>query len=152
MSKLYADDFAVGDEFAFGSHTVTRPEIISFAQEFDPQPFHLNPEVAENSMFDGLVASGWHVVSLTNRLLTDSVYGRTALLGGYGTDEVQWHRPTRPDDTLSGSAKVVNIRESDNYPGRKHVSFSVTTRNDGGDVVLTMTNHSLVAERAEDDA
>ena len=152
MTKLYADDFAVDDEFTFGDHTVTRPEIISFAQKFDPQPVHLNPEAAENSAFEGLVASGWHVVSLTNRLLNDSVYGQTAQLGEYGANEVQWHRPTRPDDTLSGTAKVVDIRDSHSHPGRKRVSFSVTTRKDNGDIVLTMTTQSFVAERDEDDA
>lgn len=147
MPTRYAEDLSVGEEFTFGSHTVTAEEIIEFAEEFDPQPFHTDPEAAKESMFGGLVASGWHVVSLTNRLLTDSVYREVALQGGHGTDEVRFHEPTRPGDTLSGTVEIVDISEPEHRPQHRDVSFAVTTRTDDDVTVLTMTNLAIVARR-----
>ncbi|WP_255197551.1 MaoC/PaaZ C-terminal domain-containing protein [Halorarius litoreus] len=150
MPTRYAEDLAVGDEFTFGSHTVTTEEIIEFAEEFDPQPFHTDEAAATESMFGGLVASGWHVVSLTNRMLTDSVFSNIALQGGHGTDEVRFPAPTRPGDTLSGTVEIVDISEPEHRPQHRDVDFAVTTRNDDGPV-LTMTNLGIVARRESAD-
>ena len=144
---LYAEDFNVGDEFSFGSHTVTESEIIEFAEKYDPQPFHTDPDAATESLFDGLVASGWHVVSLTNRLVTDAVYGPAKVLGGYGTDELRFHRPTRPGDTLTGTVEVAEISPRNGHLSQTAVRFNVTTRTDGEDTILTMDNTAIVARR-----
>jgi acyl dehydratase len=151
VTTRYAEDLSVGDEFTFGSHTVTAEEIIEFAEQFDPQPFHTDEEAAKESMFGGLVASGWHVVSLTNRMLADSVFSRIALQGGHGTDKVRFHEPTRPGDTLSGVVEIVDITDPESRPHHRDVSFGVTTRNDSGADVLTMVNHGMVARREDDD-
>jgi len=143
---LYAEDFAVGQEFALESHTVTADEIVDFARQFDPQPFHLDEDAARESMFGGLVASGWHVVSLTNRLMTDALFSRMALQGGHGTDEVRFLEPVRPGDTLTGVVEVVDISDPESRPQHRDVSLAVTTRN-GESEVLTMTNHAMVARQ-----
>lgn len=151
MSTLYAEDFEPGDQFEFGSHTVTEDEIIEFARRYDPQPFHVDPDSAENSLFGELVASGWHVVSLTNRMVTEAVYGRMALLGGYGSDEVRFLKPTRPGDTLSGVIEVVDVAESTDNAGSRDVSFGVKTHNQEDETVLTMVNHAILGSRDEQD-
>jgi len=150
MTTRYAEDLSVGDEFAFGIHTVTKREIIEFAEQFDPQPFHTDEAAAAESIFGGLVASGWHVVALTNRKLIDSVFSVVALQGGHGTDRVRFHRPTRSGDTLSGTAEIVDITDPESRPHHRDVSFGVTTRNDDDAEVLAMVNHGIVA-RCEDD-
>ena len=151
MATRYGEDIAVGDTFTFGSHTITAEEIIDFAEEFDPQPFHTDEDAAKESMFGGLVASGWHVVAITDRLLTDDVFSQVALEGGHGTDKVRFHNPTRPGDTLSGVAEVVDTDDPESRPGHRDISFGVTTQNDDGDDVLSMINHAMVARRDADD-
>ena len=146
---LYAEDFEIGDEFSLGSQTVSKEQIIEFARKFDPQPFHVDEEAAQESMFGGLVASGWHIVSITNRLMTDALFDRIALEGGHGTDEVRFLTPVRPDDTLTGTVEVVEISDPENRPEHRDVSFAVTARNQDTDV-LTMTNHAMIARRNND--
>ncbi len=143
---LHAEDFAVGDEFALGSHTVTKDGIVDYARKFDPQPFHVDEDAAQESMFGGLVASGWHVVSLTNRLMTDALFSRMALRGGHGTDEVRFLEPVRPGDTLTGVVEVTEISDPESRPEHRDVSLAVTTRN-GATTVLTMVNHAMVARK-----
>lgn len=147
---LYAEDFAVGDEFEFGSHTVTKEEIVEFGEKYDPQPFHVDEEAAKESMFGGLVASGWHVVSLTQRMVSEEIYLRTALRGGKRTDAVTFKAPTRPGDTLSGSVEIVDISDPASRPEHRDVSFAVTTRNQRDETVLTMISHAMVARREAD--
>jgi len=144
VSTLYAKDFEPGDQFEFGSHTVTEDEIIEFARRYDPQPFHVDPDSAEDSLFGELVASGWHVVSLTNRMVRNAVYGRMALLGGYGSDEVRFHvSPTRPGDTLSEVIEFAEVPSPPTAPSRD-LSFSVTSHNQELETVFTMVNHAIL--------
>jgi acyl dehydratase len=150
MTTRHAEELSVGDTFTFGSYTVGKDEIIEFAEEFDPQPFHTDEDAAAESMFGGLVASGWHVVSLTNRMLTDSVFSTIALQGGHGTDKVRFHKPTRPGDTLSGVVEIVDIGKPESRPHHQDVSFGVTTRKDHDVDVLTMINHGMVARREQE--
>jgi len=147
----YFEDLTAGDTDEFGTWTFSRDEIIEFARRYDPQPFRVDPDSAENSLFGELVASGWHVVSLTNRMVTDAVYSRMALLGGYGSEEVRFHKPTRPGDTLSGVIEVVDISESTDNAGSRDVSFGVTTHNQEDETVLTMINHAILGSRDERD-
>jgi acyl dehydratase len=97
--KLYLDDLAVGAEFNSGKYAVEAQEIREFAQNFDPQPFHLDEDVAPKTLFEGLVASGWHTVAITMRLLVHSVPLACGIIGAGG--EITWPRPTRPGDILN---------------------------------------------------
>jgi len=141
---LHAEDFEVGDEFTLGTQTISKSDIIEFAQKFDPQPFHTDEAAAENSLFGGLVASGWHTVAITNRLMTDGLFNRMALEGGHGTDEVRFRAPVRPGDTLTGTVEVVKVSDPENRPQHRDISLAVTTRNQEK-TVLTMTNHAMIA-------
>lgn len=148
-SPLYADDLTEGETFAYGSRTVSQEEIVRFAREFDPQPFHVDPEAAADSMFGGLVASGWHVAALTNRLLTDALFDRLALQGGRGVDDLRFERPVRPGDTLSGTIKVAAVEAPDEGRDTRDIVFDTTTLT-GDETVFTARIFSIVAREPTD--
>ena len=98
----YWDDYEVGQKFPLGSTTFTEQEIVDFARQFDPQPFHVDAEAAKASMFGGIIASGWHVASKMMRLFVDNYVDHRTALGSPGLDELRWLKPVRPGDTLTG--------------------------------------------------
>ena len=100
MPTRYFEDFTPGEAIELGSHTITKDEIIAFARQFDPQPFHLDEEAAKATMYGGLLASGWHTGSITMRLLYDGLIKDTISLGSPGLDEIRWIKPVRPGDQL----------------------------------------------------
>jgi acyl dehydratase len=113
----YFEDIEVGDVVEFGSHTVTREEIVAFAEQFDPQPFHVDEAAAEASQFDGLIASGWHTASLCMRMLVDNYLSESASAGARGVEELRWLRPVRPGDTLTCRLEVVETAAGDRPVG-----------------------------------
>jgi len=147
---LYLEDFRPGDVRDFGSRTIGHDEIIAFAREFDPQYFHIDPEAAKESNFGGLVASGWHTVSLTCRMFIDNLLGQAAVMGGIGSDAIRWLRPVRPGDTLSVRATVLEHRRSQSKPDRGSVHLRLETFEQSGERVMTMTVTALVRARPAD--
>ena len=117
---LHFEDFAAGQVYDLGTHTMTPDEIIAFAREFDPQPQHLDPEAAKHSMLGGLAASGWHLCALAIRMIVDGLFSRAASLGAPGVEEVQWRRPVRVGDALRLEAEVLETRIS-SRPDRGYV-------------------------------
>jgi acyl dehydratase len=144
---LYLEDFHPGDIRNFGSRTVGQDEIIAFGSEFDPQTFHTDPEAAKDSNFGGLVASGWHTVSLTCRMFIDNLLGQAAVMGGIGADEVRWLKPVRPGDTLRVRATVLESRRSKSKPDRGSAHIKLETFDQTDTLVLTMTVTALVRAR-----
>ena len=112
----YFEDFHIGDTFDLGSLTVTAEEIIAFARQFDPQYFHTDPQRAQDSIFGGLVASGWHTGSLFMRLLVDGLLSKIESIGSPGLDQVRWLLPVRPNDILHGRLTVIDARVSRSRP------------------------------------
>ncbi len=108
----YFEDFHVGDIFDLGKITVSEEDIITFARQYDPQPFHVDVEQAKHSYFGQLVASGWHTTSLFMRLFVDSLLNQSASLASPGVDNVRWPRPVRPGDTLSARFTVIESTPS----------------------------------------
>ena len=130
-----------------GSRTVTKEEIIAFAREFDPQPFHLDEEAAKQTIYGGLLASGWHTGSLMMRLLYDGLLRETLSLGSPGIDELRWLRPVRPGDTLSGRLTVLECIPSRSKPDRGLLRSLMEMRNQHGEVVLTIKGLGLFGRR-----
>ncbi|HEV7814932.1 MAG TPA: MaoC family dehydratase, partial [Janthinobacterium sp.] len=97
----YFEDFAAGQELRLGQRHVTEEEIIAFASAFDPQPFHVDHEAAAQSIFKGVIASGWHTCSMMMRLVVDQLLSRSSSMGSPGLDSVRWIKPVRAGDTLS---------------------------------------------------
>jgi acyl dehydratase len=147
----YFEDYLPGAVHEFGSITIGEAEIIEFARRFDPQPFHIDPEAAKQSAFGGLIASGWHTVSLTMRLLVDHYVSKVASLGSPGVDEVRWRKPVRPGDTLSVRITVLEAKLSRSKPGQGSTRSYVEVLNQHREVVMTWTGIGLVQCRKRTD-
>ncbi|HEY7041815.1 MAG TPA: MaoC family dehydratase [Methylomirabilota bacterium] len=144
---LYFEDFTPGREFRTDGATITEAQILDFALAFDPQPFHLDTEAAKQSIFGGLIASGFHTMALTFRLFAQTRALAACSLGSPGADELRWLRPVRPGDTLRAVVRVVEQRPSTSKPDRGIVRLQWTTLNQAGEPVLTMTSMQLVRRR-----
>jgi acyl dehydratase len=139
---LFLDDLAVGEEFHSAEHHLTETQINDFARQFDPQPFHLDNAAAKESFFQGLAASGWHTAAITMKLLVGSLPLGCGIIGAGG--EIQWPRPTRPDDVLRVTSKVLEIKPSRSKPDRGIVTVECLTRNQDGDICQRMVTRLLV--------
>ncbi len=145
---LHFEDFEVGEVFDLGERAVSKEEIISFAREYDPQPFHTDEEAAKDSPFGGLIASGWHTASVFMRLYVDAILHRAASLGSPGAEELRWLRPVRPGDTISGSITVLDATPSATNPARGTVYLFFEAVNERGETVMTMKARGLFARRS----
>jgi acyl dehydratase len=134
----YFEDFKVGEVIEGGARTITRDEIVAFAREFDPQPFHTDEAAARETMYGGLIASGWHSGSLMMRLFYESLIGHSASMGSPGIDELRWLKPVRPGDTLRLRTTVLEVIESRSKPDRGLVRTLCELRNQDGEVVMSI--------------
>lgn len=141
------EDFHEGEEIDLGKKRVTAEEIIAFAEEFDPQPFHLDEAAGKASVLGGLAASGWHTTSMLMRLLCDNLLLSSTCMGSPGVDKVAWRRPVLAGDELHASAKVLGTRELRSRPGLGVVRFLFTIANQRGETVLTQENAILFGRR-----
>jgi len=147
---VYFEDLAIGDEYDCGSYTVTESEIIEFAEQFDPQPFHTDPEAAADSMFGGLVASGLHTLCLSVRLFVTNFVNPDdglANMGGLGMDDLQWHEPVRPGDTLSLQVEVVDKTPSESRDDRGYVDLDRRVYANDEDEVLSIRSYNVIRRR-----
>ncbi|MDQ0473668.1 MaoC family dehydratase [Labrys wisconsinensis] len=145
--RLHFEDFIPGEVATYGAHTVTKDEIIAFAREFDPQPFHLDEEAGRASILGGLAASGWHACAILMRLNCDGFLLDAASMGAPGIDEVKWLRPVRPGMTLSVRRHVLEARASRSRPGMGLVRFRFELVADGEAVVLTQEGTIMLGRR-----
>jgi acyl dehydratase/ribonuclease HI len=145
---FYLDDLHVGQKFTSGTYRMDEDRIKSFAAEFDPQPFHLDEAAAQQSVFRGLAASGWHTAAATMRLMVTSglpIAGGLVGLGG----EIAWARPTRPGDTLHVESEVLSIVPSRSKPNQGVVTVRNITLNQKGEEVQVLTTKILVFKRTK---
>jgi acyl dehydratase len=145
---LYFEDLTVGDEYDTGEYTITRDEIVTFAEQFDPQPFHTDETAAEESIFGGLVASGLHTLCLSVRLFVlDFVTPEDGLenMGGLGMDDLQWHEPVRPGDTLSVEIEVIEKTPSESRTDRGYVELERRVYTD--QEVMSIRSYNIVRRR-----
>jgi acyl dehydratase len=147
MPDIYFEDFAAGQEYDLGNRTLDRAEIIEFATEFDPQPFHVDEAAAAQSIYGGLIASGWQTGSIYMRLLFDGVLHRVAGMGSPGIDELRWLGPVRPGDTVSALMRIDEVRASKSKPDRGIVMTAGEVRNQDGELVLTLKSPLMVRRR-----
>jgi acyl dehydratase len=148
MSKVYyLEDFAVGQVFATGRLTIDAEQIKTFARQFDPQPFHLDEAAAQNSVFRGLAASGWHTAALTMRLMADGDFKPAGGIIGVGFDELSWSRPVRPGDELYAKSEILDVRPSKSRPDRGHIRVRTTTYNQNDEAVQNFTGNLIVPRR-----
>ncbi|MGH1493928.1 MAG: MaoC family dehydratase [Acidimicrobiales bacterium] len=146
ISERWFDDFNVGEVFETESHEMTEQRILSFAQEFDPQTFHTDPVAAAESVFGGLIASGWHTGSVLMKLLTTTL-GESSL-GSPGCDKLRWVAPVRPGDVLSLKITVLDKRPSTSKPDRGLLVYGHELSNQNGEVVMTLESTMFMRRRS----
>ncbi|MFU2487741.1 MaoC family dehydratase [Thauera sp. WH-1] len=144
----YLDDLTVGQRFGSGRRTLGLDAIRSFAAEFDPQPFHLDEAAAQETLFRGLAASGWHTAAVTMRLLVDSEFRPAGGVVGAGLEELRWPRPARPGDELRLEIEVLDVRPSKSRPEQGIVKVRVTTLNQDDEALQVYVANLVVQRRA----
>jgi acyl dehydratase len=147
MSERYLEDFTVGQTFGSGRLRLTEPQIKAFAAEFDPQPFHLDEEAAQQTFFRGLAASGWHTAAVTMRLLVDSELKPAGGVIGAGFEEFRWPKPVRPGDELHIESEVLDVRPSRSRPNQGLVKLRTRTLNQNSEAVQVQVANLVVPRR-----
>src|SRR3984893_11577385 len=143
----YWDDIKAGDVVDLGSRTMEKERMLSFAREFDPQPFHTDENAAKASIWGGLIASGWHTGSVLMRLFCEGFLKDTASLGSPGLDELRWLKPVRPGDTLGVRVKLLEVTPSRSKPDRGSARVSYEVFNQRREVVMTMKGMGMFGRR-----
>ncbi len=152
MTARYWDDYTLGETFETEPVTVTEESIITFADKYDPQVFHTDPEAAKDSFYRGLIASGHQTIGLAFAQFVRLGLFKENSLGGPGMDEIRWTAPVRPGDTLHTTAEVVELRASKSRPDRGIIRVRLGTRVDGREVSSLVTTTFLRRRPAEDAA
>ncbi|KQY01511.1 MULTISPECIES: MaoC family dehydratase [Massilia] len=143
----YFEDFEPGQDIDLGTRTVTEDEIVAFAREFDPQPFHLDRGAAEASIFGGVIASGWHTCSMMMRMVVDGLMNRSASMGSPGLDGVRWLAPVRAGDTLNVHYRTTRVKASTSKPDRGIVWSTWVALNQHGETVCTVEGMGMFGRR-----
>jgi acyl dehydratase len=143
MKQRYFEDLKAGERFKSATYKVSEEQIISFAREFDPQPFHLDAVVADQTMFKGLIASGWHTAAITMRLFVQTLNFAEGAIG-LGVDELRWPNAVRPGDVLQVETEIVDLRLSRSKPSHGIVRLRYVTTNQRREIVQTMAASALV--------
>ena len=144
---IWWEDFRVGDSSEMGRHTFTEEEILAFGRQFDPQTFHADSAAAQDSVFGGLIASGWHTCAVGMRLMVESYLQKTVSLGSPGVDTIRWLKPVRPGDTLAYRRTVLESRASAKRKGVGLVKHRWEAMNQAGELVLTMEGWGMFGRK-----
>lgn len=145
--EIWWEDLALGEVRDLGTISPTAEEILAFAQQFDPQPFHLDPEAAKVSVFGGLCASGWHTCSMAMRLMVTNFLCKTSSLGSPGLESLKWLKPVFPGDVLRLQHTVTEKRPMAKRPDVGLVRTVWEMFNQHGDKVLHMDGYGMFRRR-----
>ena len=145
--RYYFEDFSVGRVFDSGTRQLSEQDILGFASEYDPQYFHTDPEAAKQSIFGGLIASGWQTVGVCMRLMCDSYLLETSSLGSPGVDAVRWVKPVYPGDTLRMRATVIAAKPSSSKPDRGMATMRWDVFNQKDELVMHMQGMQMMERR-----
>jgi acyl dehydratase len=143
----YFEDFEPGQDIDLGTRTVTEDEIVAFARDFDPQPFHIDHAAAAVSIFGGVIASGWHTCSMMMRMVVDGLMNRSASMGSPGLDGVRWLAPVRAGDTLNVHYRTTRVKASTSKPDRGIVWSTWVALNQHGETVCTVEGMGMFGRR-----
>ncbi|HEX7968200.1 MAG TPA: MaoC family dehydratase [Stellaceae bacterium] len=148
MSERYFDDFAVGERFTTRGVTLTESMIIAFAMTYDPQPFHIDVEAAQESNYGGLIASGFQTLALGFRMVLETGVFRASSMGSPGFDELRWLKPVRPGDTLHTELEIKEKKPSSSKPDRGILRIAYRIKNQKDEEVLTFLSMHLLKRLA----
>ena len=147
METRFWEDFKVGEVEQIGGKKVERDEVIDFARQFDPQPFHVDEAAATQSMYGGLIASGWHTCSMVMRMMCDAYLVQSASVGSPGIDNLKWLKPVRPGDTIRARRTTLESRTSKSRPEIGIVRNLWEVFNQEGELVMTMEGYGMFRRR-----
>jgi len=147
MDGRYFDDFEVGERFVSRGATLTESQILDFALAYDPQPFHLDRNAAEQGPFGGLIASGFQTLCLAFRMFYQEGIINSSSMGSPGMDELRWLRPVRPEDTLHVEAEVLEMRPSRTKSDRGTLRMAYAVRNQADETVMTFVTIHILQRR-----
>jgi acyl dehydratase len=148
-ADLFFEDFAPGQEIDLGERTVSEEEIIAFATQFDPQPFHIDHAAAEASMYGAVIASGWHTCSMMMRIVVDGMMAKASSMGSPGLEKVRWILPVRAGDTISVTYLTTAVKASDSKPDRGVVWSTWKAVNQHGELVCTIEGMGMFGRRPQ---
>jgi acyl dehydratase len=144
MNRLYFEDLAVGEKFGSAPYEITEDAIVAFAREFDVQAFHLEHAAANESVFGGLAASGWHTAAIAMRLFTTGPLQFVGGAVGLGVDELRWPVAVRPGDQLKLQTEILETRTSKSKPQHGIIRIRNVMTNQKGEIVLSYMANALV--------
>jgi acyl dehydratase len=147
-AEWYFEDFYPGQDIDLGTRSVSEEEIIAFASAFDPQPFHVDKEAAAQSIYGGVIASGWHTCSMMMRMVVDGLMAKSASMGSPGLDGVRWLAPVRAGDTLNVRYQTTQVKASNSKPDRGVVWSKWVAINQHGETVCTVEGMGMFKRRA----
>jgi len=139
----YWEDFTVGMVLEFGGYEATEKEIIEYATNFDPQPFHIDKKAAEDHYFGGIIASGWHTGAMCMRMMVDNYLSASSSVGSPGIEQLRWKQPVRPGETLHVKAEVLDRSLPKSRPELGFVKFSHIVFNQKDEVKMTMISSGM---------
>ncbi|WP_349826804.1 MaoC/PaaZ C-terminal domain-containing protein [Brevibacterium litoralis] len=146
--RLKAEDLPIGEEIDLGTFHVTEDAIIEFAQQWDPQYFHIDRDAAASSDFGGIIASGIHSVAIFQRLCVEGFYGRYDIIAGRKVTDLRFHRPVFPDTTLRGAVTIEAVEAAG--PGRAAITSTGTLYDERGRPMFSLVNDALIRTREEE--
>ncbi|MDB5366922.1 MAG: hypothetical protein JWM77_2849 [Rhodospirillales bacterium] len=146
MTK-YFEDFPAGSVLDCGAFSFTEEQIVDFARAYDPQRFHVDADAARDTIYGGLIASGWHTASQAMRQVVDHVFADAAAMGSPGLSELGWKKPVHPGDRLRVRLTIEEARKSASRPGLGITSQLIEVLNDADEVVLQWRAAVLFATR-----
>jgi acyl dehydratase len=143
----FFEDYEVGLVAEYGSYEVTEAEVVRFAVAFDPHVMHTDAAGASNGPFGGLIASGWHTTAMMMRIMVDNFLSERNSLGSPGVEDLSWHKPVRPGDTLSARFSVVAARASASKPDRGLTHTRIELMNQTGEIVMSQVMLNFIRRR-----
>ena len=148
MPKRYFEDIIDNEQLQCDKVVFSKKDILEFARQFDPQPFHTDESVAEDSIFGGLVASSLHTLSACTRVIVEA-QGDIAILSGVGMDEVKMYNPVRPGDILTVQAWWSDVRPLKSKAGQGLASIKCRVTNQHDDPVVEYGYRYLIRCRED---
>lgn len=145
--RWHWEDFTPGLTMTFGPRLVEREEIIRFATDFDPQPFHLDEDAGKASLFGGLAASGWHTAGIVMRMMCDGFILDSSSLGSPGLDSLKWLKPVLVGDSLRARMLVLDSRPMKSKPHVGLVQTRWEALNQRDEVVMVMESWAMFGRR-----
>lgn len=143
----YWEDFSVGEVQELGERKVEKEEVLAFARQYDPQPFHVDEAAAAQSIYGGLIASGWHTCAMLMRMMCDAYLVGSASLGSPGLDNIRWLKPVRPGDTIRAQRTTLETRASQSKPDLGIVRNAWKVFNQKDELVMTVEGIQLFRRR-----